>query len=539
MRELPIGASIEPVNQAVADLVANGNSKENAQSEIAASHGFLTWRQLTQFLDIGRAEDLDFDHLACLNYAWWENPKRMRKAEAMFADDPSLERRSIYSACTAGNVGLVEEFLARDPDLLNQRGGYFDWEPLLYACYSRINLPDRSTSDVVQFLIEKGADPNAHYRWGGIYVFSALTGVFGEGERGPVNQPRHPDCENLVGTLLDAGADCNDSQALYNRMFQPDNSALITLIDAGLSSTRQCNWYETVDEELISNRMKTLDYQLQWAVKRNFTERVDILTQHGADVSQNLPSDGGSLVRIARTRGFNQVADILERHGAEPYKLSAVEAFLNHCLSANGEQAESLLTDDPELIDKANKHDANAMNQAAELGNIDAIELMLDLGFSVHGEQFDTPIHNAAHNGHLELVKYLIDHGADIHRRDAFYLSSPHGWAQAGNKHEVMRFLETLDLGIFDLINADAGDRIESLLNESPDLLERTLGDEVPDDLKGHENAWQTPLAYAAVRDRVDIVKLLLRKGAIKQLFDTQGKSLVEYCNDEIRSLVE
>ena len=39
--------------------------------------------------------------------------------------------------------------------------------------------------------------------WGGDCRFTALTGAFGAGEQGPVNQPPHPEWEEFARRLLD------------------------------------------------------------------------------------------------------------------------------------------------------------------------------------------------------------------------------------------------------------------------------------------------------------------------------------------------
>ena len=535
--ELPSDESHESILEKAEALTERGLDLIAAKQEIADGYGFLSWRQLELHLDIAKDERVDFEHLACLTYVWWDHPSRREKARQMFTDDPSLEHRSIYSACTTGNVKLVEEFLDVEPALLNQRGGYFDWEPLLYACYSRLNLDDRSTADVILMLLDRGADPNAHYRWGGIYTFSALTGVFGEGERGPINQPEHPDFQTLTRQLLDSGADVNDSQALYNRMFTPDDTALQILINYGLTKDHVCNWWATSNGQLITNPEKTLDYQLQWAVKSNFIERVNLLLEHGADATQKLPNYG-RLTKIARTRGFNEIADELEHHGGKPYKLKKVERFLNHCLSGESQQAHAMLEESPNLIERANKKRPDAMAGAADLGNTDAIELMIELGFSVHGNSFDTPLHHAAHNGHLELVKRLLARGAGLQQRDAFYFSTPVGWAQAGSKVEVVKYLSGLDISLFDLIQIGDKDRVEAYLDANPNAISISLGDTVEGELKQHDNAWQTPLGFAALRGITEMVQLLLKRGAEPHIEDREGVPLRELCNDGVRELL-
>lgn len=538
MRELSHNAPFEPIENEVAERTDQGNSLETARQQVAELYGFLTWRQLEVHLQIGIEPRDDFLHLACLSYVWWDRTARWELAREMLAQDPALENSSIYAACVTGNAELVERFLDDDPSLLDHRGGYYDWEPLLYACYSRLNLPDRSTTDVVRLLLERGANPRAYYRWGGIYHFSALTGIIGEGEQGPINQPEHPEWESLARRLLAAGADCNDSQALYNRMFEPDNRVLTLLLEHGLNKDHVCNWFATdADGELVPNPEKTLDYQLQWAVKNNMLDRVDILLEHGADPNQVLRNDG-SLTKIAATHGFNEDASQLEAHGAEPYEMSEVEQFLNHCLSANQAAAHAMLVKTPTLVAQANRHDAQAMNHVADNGASNAVELMLDLGFDVQGASGESPLHHAAHNGHLDTVKTLLKHGASLDQRDSTYLSTPLGWAQAGNKFEVIDYLQGLNIGLFDMIAVEDAERVRAAVRSDPESLNKPMRDLVEDTLRDHPSAWQTPLAYAAIRRMSKIVETLLELGAQKDVKNYEGTSLPDLCDEEIKKLL-
>ena len=78
---------------------------------------------------------------------------------------------------------------------------------------------------------------NAGFVWGATYAFTALTGAFGEGEDG-INQPPHPHCAALATLLLDAGADPNDGQTLYNRHFKANDDHLVLLLWSGLGQHR-------------------------------------------------------------------------------------------------------------------------------------------------------------------------------------------------------------------------------------------------------------------------------------------------------------
>ena len=90
--------------------------------------------------------------------------------------------RDIWHAASVGAADEVARILDADPSLIEARGGWFDWEPLLYAAYARLDLPGRSTLTVARQLVERGANPNACYMWGGDCRFTALTEAFGEGE---------------------------------------------------------------------------------------------------------------------------------------------------------------------------------------------------------------------------------------------------------------------------------------------------------------------------------------------------------------------
>jgi hypothetical protein len=76
------------------------------------------------------------------------------------------------------------------------------------------------------------------------------------------------------------------------------------------------------------------------------------------------------------------------------------------------------------------------MIDAAEYGNIEAVRLMLELGFPVNaqaGEHGCTALHTAAVSGSAELVRLLIDAGADLEARDTTWNSTPLDWATVGS----------------------------------------------------------------------------------------------------------
>ena len=214
-------------------------SLSDAQLVIARSYGFASWTRLKRHIAAiepflwntpapphPAARTDVFIRLACLVYGGWDraNPARARR---MLAEEPASHEPTSMRRPQPVTSRPCASCSTRIPAIVNVKGGPLHWEPLLYASYSRIDEAgsDRSTLDVARLLLAHGADPNAGFLWGGLYAFTALTGAFGEGEDG-VNQPPHPHRDALARLLLDARADPNDSQTLYNRHFRNDNDHL-------------------------------------------------------------------------------------------------------------------------------------------------------------------------------------------------------------------------------------------------------------------------------------------------------------------------
>jgi hypothetical protein len=273
----------------------------NAQLTVARRYGFSGWPALVRYLELagdisvdpsGIDEDaLDpadrFCALASLRYDDADAPPRRRAAAKLLKADPALVERHVWAAASAADPVALAGHLAVSPALATARGGPFGWVPLMYLCYSRAPI-DRSEAEVLAaatLLLDAGADPNEGYLWCGMSTpFTALTGVFGEGEQGPRRQPRHSFASALAALLLQRGADPVDQQTLYNRMFRPDNAHLELLFAHGLADAAPSPW-ERLLGEAMETRAQMWQRQISWAAEHGFTERLDLLARHGVDVS--------------------------------------------------------------------------------------------------------------------------------------------------------------------------------------------------------------------------------------------------------------
>ena len=268
----------------------------DAQLVVARLYGFPSWARLKHHLE--GVERFTWDpmaahedgspvdrliRLACLDYGRW-SPPDLTEARGLLSREPDLAAASIHAAAAVGDVAAVRRFLAGDAALANAPGGPHRWPPLLHACYSRLEPEgDRSTLEAARALIDGGADPDAGLLWGGhVPPFTALTGAFGEGEDGN-NQPPHPQRDALARLLLEAGADPNDGQTLYNRHFRRDDGHLALLFEYGLGRDRGGPWIARFADRMGTPERMVVE-ELWFAARKNFPERARLLVGSHSDV---------------------------------------------------------------------------------------------------------------------------------------------------------------------------------------------------------------------------------------------------------------
>ena len=385
------------------------------------------------------ANELDrFLELACLTYGG-DHEQRRVEARRLLTEYPTFSEQNLFSIACCGNVDLLKRKLESGEittEEFNTPGGPMAWEPLLYACYSRVEMPGGSTLAVAKLLLENGAHPNAHYMWGGQYKFTALTGVFGEGESGPKQQPPHSEFESLAKLLLEAGADPNDSQALYNRMFTPGSRCLEMLLEYGLSPAAKNNWMNQEAGKLVPNEDLTLVYQLRWAIDKQHHDRVKMILDAGIDVNHQSPTEENqnSFLKAAMLAGNTTAAQLLIDAGAEQPQLSTSEQFVAAVNSGDTEAAKALLQQAGNDADELRSRLPDLLMGAAGSNRIPVAKCALDLGVDVNVMLNATALHQAAWHGHGEMKEFLLAAGADPTLRDPKHNATPDDWARhSGN----------------------------------------------------------------------------------------------------------
>ncbi len=410
-----------------------------AQLAIAREYGFASWTKLKDEVEAHThelAEKVDAFCQAVVSF-------RPGRAARMLAETPEIAVHNFATAVLLGDAARVRGELERDPSLATRRDPRTGWTALHAACASRVYQLDPTLANglaaVARMLIDAGADPLvASPRWTPLGCAIAAT------NSGPSNRP-------IVELLLANGARPT-GEDIYLAGFAHDRHDLLPLLlanveDPGalghaLAAPISSNDAESV-RLLLDAGADPSDYRDDdgrpvaaiWAATSASCGRelIELLLDHGADPNLAGP-DGRTAYRLATSAGRTDLLELLHRHGAND-DATATELFISACVRNDRNGARRQLDADPELLGRLDHHEQAALVRAAERGDTDAVQLMLDLGLPIEarGENGATALHTAAYAGSVDTVQLLLDRGADVEARDTSWNSTPLEWACVGS----------------------------------------------------------------------------------------------------------
>ena len=449
----------------------NFKSLRDAQLVIARNYGYSGWTALKKFIESEQLKRMSPEQLAnkfidyaCVAYGMGDSEgdfdKKYKRAERYLKQFPKLSEFNFITAIVSNNFEHVKHLLSINPELAITPYGKRDWPPMLYLTFSRITdtEPDKKALKIASLLLEHGASPDScvDAPYGQL---CALTGAMGEGEAGPVNQPPHQYAEELATLLLDAGANPNEGQGLYNTQFTEslDKFWLPQRISYGLNKDHILSWDK-------NEKTTTFNYMLEVAITRKNMNRVRFLIGHGADCNAHSWYADRNIYSNALVKGEREIADYLLAHGAITGDLSDMDEFLIAVAANDLDKLDSMLDAHPEFLD-----DPETFSHAS----LETIKLIIGKGFDLNKQNKNgsTLLHIAAGGeGKLEIVRHLLKKGADPYIRDHRFNGSALGHAHFNQNYEVRDFLLGQIEDTTEMSACGAYHRLHEVLEKRSDL---------------------------------------------------------------------
>lgn len=218
---------------------------------------------------------------------------------------------------------------------------------------------------------------------------------------------------------------------------------------------------------------------------------------------------------------------------------------------------------------KPEKEGSGALHCAASNGQLDVVKILVERGANLRA--FDecgaTPLHISAEKGQIEVVKYLLSKGASNRAFDRDGTTALHRAVRGGNS-DVIRLL--LDKGAVKVVDRHGVTLLHVAANRNrTDLLKFLVdkgGDANARDEDGRElihhaavggaidvvnvlldkgvyvdepdSDKTTPLMLAAHHGHADLVSLLLKRGANKKLMNDNGWCALDVAKRSVRHLL-
>ena len=253
------------------------------------------------------------------------------------------------------------------------------------------------------------------------------------------------------------------------------------------------------------------------ASEHNHPEIVELLLSRGADTEERLGAGGNhqtALMRAAQHGHASVVQLLLDRGKAriDAEDPGSKTALYFSVVAGHVETTKQILLRKPklEVRDSARGYGYTPLHRAAQASQLDLVRLLLEAGAdpNVHENHMWTPMHEAAARGELEIVKELLNHKANPEVFQDRKWSPLRLALQACHSHvaEFLFDVEGVNIESLDIIGEtplhEAAYR--GLLDMVQELVQRGAVPERPN----HHGT--TPLLYAAERGHPDVVKFLL-----------------------------
>jgi ankyrin repeat protein len=322
-------------------------------------------------------------------------PDELTKSEPlMWSTGLGTDVWALFCAAIAGDLAAVIHLVSNDPTLV--RSHYAYRTPLYFAVRE-------NRLEVAEYLLDHGADPI------GLAVNDSLLEICHDRGYAALETMLAARIERLHGASPRGEA---VAEAIRTR----DLAAVRSLLDAS--------------SELLHAGDQRSNQPIHWAVMTRQIDLIDELLARGADINA-ARQDGARPIQLTNGdyhyRGWRDVPEDVTTTPAEVLDhLRARGAFVDICTAASiGDlsRVRELLDEDPSLANRVSPYvtyyvgSGAPLKNAAARGHLEVVKLLLERGadpnlpeegIAPHGHA----LYAAVYNGHHEVARLLLEHGA-------------------------------------------------------------------------------------------------------------------------------
>jgi len=267
--------------------------------------------------------------------------------------------------------------------------------------------------------------------------------------------------------------------------------------------------------KLVNARGRLRRTPLYWAALRGHKEIIEFLISKGADVNAK-DNYGYTPLHNAATLGHKEISEFLIDNGAEVNsKANPLSRVINTSsvrIKVKGEYKN--WTEDPGNTLSRHPLCGNPLHNAAYNGHNDVVELLIANGAEVNGKNQlgFVPLHSAASQDQTETVKLLVANGADINVKNSSGYT-PLALVACRAYEEVVKVLlaNGADVSTTDNYGRTPLYRAVGWYGNK-EIAEMLIANGAKVNVRDNHN--QTPLYWAAAATHKDIVEMLVANGA-------------------------
>ena len=303
---------------------------------------------------------------------------------------------------------------------------------------------------------------------------------------------------------------------------------------SGLNSFQYAAIYDDTEEFLTKYKCSQIELEDLFITAAEHG-RLSLLKRFVDEIEEIVLID--SLMSASKGGHFDCVKLILE-HYEDPDDLILIDAGIE-ALSTKKfdcfEQIYSKLAENCKDLENVLQMNHNLIvTTAFSAGCVEACEMFLKMGINPNGKDPETLLMVASGNGHLKVVKLLIEHKADLNRVQV-NLGSALQLATINNHSEIVSVL----------LENGADPYLADITGFTPLLAAAYYGYteifsklfEVDDNLTNRTMDGLTPFLAACISGQVEIVKILINSGVDITEIDEIGNNCFHYAAENFKGL--